>query len=134
MATQLEILRLVAPEFASISDADVQKFLDMAPLFIDPMKYSEATRGLALVYQACSLLLQQSNSSSGSSSGLDVTMEKEGDLQRSYGRPGISSKNGVVKDIYMQQLDALSLQFAGGCMMTRYGMDIPQGLDIGTCY
>lgn len=122
MATQLEVLRLVAPEFSAVSDTDVQKFLDIAPLFIDPMKYSEETRGLALVYQACSLMLQQSQSASGDSSGLDVTMEKEGDLQRSFGRAGVSNARSGVKDIYMQQLDLLSLQFSGSCMMTRYGI------------
>ena len=131
MATQLETLRLLAPEFASISDAEVQKFLDLAPLFIDPLKYSIETRGLALVYQACSLMYQQKQSTSGDSSGLDVTMEKEGDLQRSYGRPGVSNSKGGAKDIYMQQLDMLTLQFAGSCMMTRYGLTVPQGYDVG---
>ena len=125
MASQLETLRLIAPEFASIPDAEVQKFLDIAPLFIDPQKYSIETRGLALVYQACSLMYQQKQSTSGDSSGLDVTMEKEGDLQRSYGRSGVSNSRTVVKDIYMQQLDLLSLQFSGGCIMTRYGIDGP---------
>ena len=122
MATQLETLRLIAPEFSAISDTDVQKFLDLAPLFIDPLRYSVETRGLALVYQACSLMLGQKNSLSGESSGLDVTMEKEGDLQRSYGRSGVSNSKSKVKDIYIQQLDLLSLQFAGSCLMTRYGI------------
>ena len=131
MATQLETIRLIAPEFASIPDAEVQKFLDLAPLFIDPMKYSAETRGLALVYQACSLMYNQSQSASGSSSGLDVTMEKEGDLQRSYGRAGVGNASSAVKDIYMQQLDMLILQFAGSCMMTRYGLNVPQGYDVG---
>ena len=131
MATQLETLRLLAPEFAGIPDAEVQKFLDIAPLFIDPLKYSIETRGLALVYQACSLMYQQKQSTSGDSSGLDVTMEKEGDLQRSYGRPGVSNSKGDAKDIYMQQLDMLTLQFAGSCMMTRYGLTVPQGYDVG---
>lgn len=123
MATQLETFRLLIPEFAASSDETVQSFLDIAPLFIDPMRYSEATRGLALVYQAASLMYQQKQSSLGDSSGLDVTMEKEGDLQRSYGK----SSSGETKDIYMQMLDKLSLQFAGGCIMTRYGIDGPVG-------
>lgn len=128
MATQLETFRLVAPEFATTSDTDVQAFLDMAPLFIDPMQYSVETRGLALVYQAASLMYQQKQSTSGDSSGLDLTMEKEGDLQRSYGKP---NGKAVSRDIYLQALDRLSLQFSGGCMMTRYGLNIPQGVDVG---
>ena len=75
MATQLEVFRLVIPEFASTSDSDVQAFLDIAPLIIDPMKFSEDARGLALVYQAASLLYQKKQSASGESSGLDLTMK-----------------------------------------------------------
>ena len=128
MASQLETFRLVAPEFASVSDAEVQKFLDLAPLFIDPLKYSVETRGLAIVYQAASLMYQQKQSTSGDSSGLDLTMEKEGDLQRSYGKP---NGKAVSKDIYLQALDRLSLQFSGATIMTRYGLTVPQGIDVG---
>lgn len=127
MATQLETLRLVAPEFAAVSDTDVQAFLDLAPLFINPLLYSVESRGLALVYEACSLMLQRNQSASGDSSGLDVTMEKEGDLQRSYGRSGVSNARTSVKNIYDQKLDELSLQISGGCIMTRYGIDGPTG-------
>lgn len=119
MATQLEVFRLVIPEFASTSDSDVQAFLDIAPLIIDPLKFSEDVRGLALVYQAASLLYQKKQSANGDSSGLDLTMEKEGDLQRSFGK---SSTSGTTKDIYLQMLDKLSLSFAGSTIMTRYGI------------
>ena len=122
MATQLETFRLLIPEFATTSDVEVQSFLDIAPLIIDPLKYSVETRGLALVYQAASLLYMTKQSSSGSSSGLDLTMEKEGDLTRQYGG-GASNRNGkVAKDIYLQVLDTLSLQFAGSTIMTRFGI------------
>jgi hypothetical protein len=47
-------------------------------------------------------------------------MEKEGDLQRQYSS-GSSSKKGIVKDIYMQRLDELSLQFSGSTIITRFG-------------
>lgn len=120
MATQLETFRLLIPEFAGTSDTDVQSFLDIAPLIIDPLKYSEETRGLALVYQAASLLYMTKQSSSGSSSGMDLTMEKEGDLQRSYGSG--SKTSGMTKDIYQQQLDMLARSFSGACIMTRYGI------------
>ena len=121
MATQIEAFRLVAPEFSSSSDEVIQSFLDLAVLFIEPMKYSEDVRGLAIVYQAASLMYKQKQSSSGQSSGLDLTMEKEGDLQRSYGKSS-SSTNGMTKDIYQQQLDMLAKSFAGSTIMTRYGI------------
>lgn len=123
MATQLETFRLLIPEFAGTSDTDVQSFLDIAPLIIDPLKYSTETRGLALVYQAASLLYMTKQSSSGSSSGMDLTLEKEGDLTREYGG-GSTNRNGkIAKDIYLQMLDTLSLQFAGATIMTRFGIN-----------
>lgn len=121
MATQLETFRLLIPEFVLTSDADVQSFLDIAALIIDPLKYNEETRGLALIYQAASLLYMKNQSASGESSGLDLTMEKEGDLQRSYGKSSTSS-SGMTKDIYLQMLDTLSRPFAGATIMTRYGI------------
>ena len=121
MATQLETFRLLIPEFAGTTDTDVQSFLDIAPLIIDPLKFSVETRGLALVYQAASLLYMKNQSFNGDSSGMDLTMEKEGDLTRQYGRNATSS-NGTTKDIYLQMLDTLTKQFAGSTIMTRYGI------------
>lgn len=122
MATQLEIVRLIAPEFASVSDADVQKFLDLAPLFFDPMKFAEEQRGLAIALKACSLMVDQSDSANGMSHGGELTMEKEGDLQRSFGS---SSANGAKgrKNIYEQRLDELYLSAVPCGILTRYGID-----------
>lgn len=129
MATQLEAFRLVVPEFAAESDATVQAFLDLAPHFIDPMQYDESVRGLALVYQAASLMYRKKQSETGSSSGGELASEKEGDLARSYFKGGGTSIKGASADIYAQQLDALSLAVGG--VMTRYGSTIPQGVIIG---
>jgi len=121
MATQLETLRLIAPEFASVDDVTVQAMLDIAPLIIDPLLYSEDVRGLALVYQACILLAQRSASSEGTASiAGDVTMEKEGDLQRSYSAGSSSSLLGS-KNQYELMLDRLSLSIGFGGV-TRYGI------------
>lgn len=121
MATQLETLRLIAPEFASVDDVTVQAMLDIAPLIIDPLLYSEDVRGLALVYQACILLAQRSASAEGTASiAGDVTMEKEGDLQRSYSAGSSSSMLGS-KNQYELMLDRLSLAIGFGGV-TRYGI------------
>lgn len=135
MATQLEIFRLVAPEFASSSDADVQKFLDMAPLFIDPMRYPEASRDLILVYQAASLMYRQGLSSgaiSGGSGGSSLTREKEGDLERAWGKASSSASNSKFgeKNIYDTLLDQLTLGVDGAPIITRYGSQIPQGVEV----
>lgn len=113
MATQLEILRLVAPEFSDVDDVTVQAMLDLAPLIISPELYPEDTRGLALVYQACILLLNRKNSASGASGGGYLTMEKEGDLTRSYSAGKASDQFGA-KSIYQNMLNRLSMNISMG--------------------
>jgi hypothetical protein len=119
MATQLEVLRLIAPEFTGIPDASVQAFLDLAPLFIDPMAYPEESRGLALVYMACSLMYDRGLSASGASNGGQLVREREGDLERQYSQA--SQNGGSVKslNIYMQQLKNLGMGVFGSSIMTR---------------
>ena len=119
MATSLEYVRIIAPEFVDKLDATVNTFIDLANNFIDVNLY--ANPELALAYMASSLMYQQNQSASGSSNGLDLTMEKEGDLTRQYGRNSTSS-NGTTKDIYLQMLDTLTKQFAGSTILTRYGI------------
>lgn len=116
MATQLEVLRLIAPEFSAVSDTDVQAFLDLAPLYINPELYPVESRGLALVLMACSLMVKQKKSSSGSSGGGVVVEEKEGDLMRKYSTDASSAAS---IDIYEQQLKQLSLGICGAGIMTR---------------
>jgi len=118
MTTSLEYFRIIAPEFSATADASVTPFILLAADFIDASQYTNSE--LALAYMAASLMYQQKQSSSGQSSGLDLTMEKEGDLQRSYGAS--NSTSGMTKDIYQQQLDMLARSFAGACIMTRYGI------------
>jgi len=121
MATQLEAFRIIAPEFASSDDVTVQMFLDIAPLFIEPMQYSEDTRGIALVYQAASMMYAQKQSANGTSNGLDVTMEKEGDLTRQFGKSN-STSSVASKNIYEQMLEKLGRGIFGTTIMTRYGV------------
>lgn len=117
MATQLEVFRIVAPEFSGELDATVQAFLDLAPLYINPEIYPVESRGLALVLKAASLMYQRKRSASGSSSGGAILEEKEGDLMRKYGATG---KNGETLDIYEQQLRELSAgTVAGMGILTR---------------
>lgn len=102
MATQLEVVRMIAPEFAYKTDQEVLAFLDLAPLYIDPMLYHEDKRGLAIALQACSLMLLAQSSASGASGGA-VVSEREGDLSRSYA----TGRNGDPVDIYRSQLNSL---------------------------
>lgn len=114
MATQIETLRIIAPEFASVDDVTVQAMLDLAPMIIDPMLYAEDVRGLALVYQACILLAQRKASEAGTASmSGELTMEKEGDLSRSYSAGTTSGKFGASNQ-YQLMLDRLSMNISGG--------------------
>ena len=117
MTTSLEYFRIIAPEFSTELDSTVNAFITLSSDFIDATQYTNAN--LALAYMAASLMYQQKQSASGQSSGLDLTMEKEGDLQRSYGK---NSSSTMTKDIYQQQLDMLARSFLGACIMTRYGI------------
>lgn len=119
MATQLEIFRLVAPEFAAVTDIDVQKFLDLAPLFINPLAYPEESRGLALVYKAASLLYVKSQSESGENTGGILIREKEGDLERAWSVDGNASKSSG--NAYDDLLDQLGRGLFGATIMTRFG-------------
>lgn len=115
--TQLEYVRLIGPEFAAISDVDVQKFLDMAALFIDVSRLPADKRDLAIALKACSLMSDKQASASGMSHGGVIESEKEGDLSRSFSFG--STHNGFkVKNNYEQQLDLLYMS-AGGNIMTR---------------
>lgn len=114
MASQLETLRLVAPEFASVDDATVQNMLDLSALIISPMVYADNIRGLALVYQACILLAQRQSSASGLASVAgDLTMEKEGDLQRSFSAGNGGDQFGA-KNQYELMLSKLSQNVSMG--------------------
>lgn len=123
MATQLEVVRMIAPEFASVDDATVQNFLDLAPLYIDPEKVPVDRRGLALALKACSLMLDRSQSVNGESHGGNLISEREGDLSRSYGYSA-SKTGGKAKNNYEMQLDELYSSILGGSIMTRYGTQI----------
>lgn len=104
--TQLSTFRLIAPEFAGESDATVNEFLVLAPLFITLSNYAIASQDLAVALKAASLMLARKNSASGQSSGGELLSEKEGDLQRSYGAAK-GQNDGL--DLYMQQLRDLEL-------------------------
>lgn len=114
MATQLETLRLLAPEFASVDDTTVQAMLDIAPLVINADAYSEEVRGLALVYQACILLWQRQNSATGASSGGTLTREKEGDLERSFSSSKTPLDQFGARSIYHDMLARLSVTVTMG--------------------
>jgi len=122
MATQLEAFRLLIPEFSAISDVDVQKFLDLAPLYIDPERFSDDNRGLALAYQAASLMYSQKQSQLQLSSGAGLIREKEGDLERQYADTYSNKYGTSPKNMYDNMLIKLFKQGTGANILTRMAL------------
>ena len=102
MLNQLNTLRLIAPEFSGVPDATVNEILALAPLFIDVNLYPENTKDLAIVYQACILLLDRQSSISGQSGGGTLISEREGDLERKYSAGTQKSVN--IYEVKLQEL------------------------------
>jgi len=126
MATQLETLRLVAPEFAAESDVTVQAMLDLAPLIIEPLLYAENVRGLALVYQACILLAHRLASEAGTASmGGNLISEKEGDLERRFSAGTTSKSKTASKNQYEIMLDRLSINISMGGITRMFDVIAP---------
>lgn len=117
--TELEYLRLLAPEFASVSDATANQWLSVAGNLTETGCLDTERAAMARALYAAHMLSLTTRSGQGGAAALGpVTSEKEGDLQRSYG----SVKGG---DTYMgqtpygqQYLDITRACF-GATIMTR---------------
>ena len=115
--------RLLAPEFSGELDATVNEFLAIAPNFVNLALYTGEAVDIATALKAASLMLARKNSATGQSSGGEVSMEKEGDLSRSY---GAASKFNEGLDIYMQQLRDLNLTLG----INQYGAALTRMADL----
>lgn len=117
--TELEYFRLLAPEFASVSDATANQWLSVAGNLTETGCLDTERAAMARALYAAHMLSLTTRSGQGGAAALGpVTSEKEGDLQRSYG----SVKGG---DTYMgqtpygqQYLDIARACF-GATIMTR---------------
>lgn len=127
MATSLEIFRFVAPQFAALPDADVLFALDLAALFINISAYPPESQDLALALKAASILFVQAQSTSGETGTQVLKSEKEGDLMRTYETSGTSATR---TNIYDDQLALLGFGTFGAGIMTRYGLNVPQGVEV----
>ena len=84
--TPLEYFRLLAPEFASVSDGTVGTWLTVAGNVANTGCLETEVANMALALYAAHLLWVTQNQASGGSKGTGaIKSEKEGDLSRSYG-------------------------------------------------
>jgi len=128
--TQLQWFRLLAPEFSALSDAQVSALLTAAAVFVSVTGLNTDQANAALALYAAHLQWITVNRASGSSSSVgNVKSEREGDLARTY-----SSISGddtwLGQSPYGLQFTEIMRAAVGGCIMTRYGMDVPNG----ACY
>lgn len=117
--TQLEYFRLLAPEFTSVADVEVNKWLLIAgnTASVGCLDTERADMALAL-YAAHMLSLATRAAAGGSGSTGVITSEKEGDLQRTYGASkGDDSYLG--QTLYGQQYMDVTRVCAGATIMTR---------------
>lgn len=83
--TPLEYFRLMAPEFASVTDATVNSWLTMAGGLIAVGCLDAERAAMAQALYAAHLMSLATRSGQGGAAMGAVTSEREGDLQRSYG-------------------------------------------------
>lgn len=127
MATPLEIFRFVAPQFAALPDASVEFAIELAAQFINVNAYPLESQPLALALKAASILFVQAQSTSGEVGTQVLKSEKEGDLMRVYETSGTSATKS---NIYDDQLALLGFGTFGAGIMTRYGLSVPQGVEV----
>lgn len=129
--TVLEYFRILAPEFAGLSDSQVNQLIAVAQLFVyAPCLDQERLNAATAMYAAHLAYLAQQSASGGSNASGPITSEKEGDLARSYGNGGASSTTLLGQDIYGRQYLDMTAACFGATIMTRYGDTVPQGVEV----
>ena len=117
--TALEYFRLFAPEFSSVNDNTVNQWFAVATALAETGCLDAERAAMAQAYYAAhQMALNASVAATGGAGGAvgPVTMEKEGDLQRSYGKISLGGDSLLGKTSYgLQYLDITK-----GC----YGMGI----------
>lgn len=112
--TQLEMFRKIAPEFAQISDEEVQGMLDLVGDILSKKRFGKMyDRAVALLaaHQFTLQTLITNDENAGAATSLTsgaLVSEREGDLQRSYG--GMASSSGDDMDSLLKKT-VYGLQF-----------------------
>lgn len=117
--TELEYFRIVAPEFASVIDADVDNWITMAGMLANTACLDTERAALARALYAAHLLrITTTQSVSGNTALGPVTSEREGDLQRTYGALK-GSDNWLGQTSYGLRFIDVTKACFGSAIMTR---------------
>lgn len=104
--TILEIFRVIAPEFADVTDEVVQANIDIYADMISRSNFGKYYGRAVAFYTAHNMALTKIMTSSGSTStdviGGAVIREKEGDLERQYSE-GKTTSDLLDKTVYGKQ-------------------------------
>ncbi|MGL6013405.1 MAG: DUF4054 domain-containing protein [Shewanella oncorhynchi] len=120
--TALEYFRLFAVEFAGESDPTVLNWIGIASLRGSTECLDDEMAAMAQAYYAAHLM--SLNASAASSGGIAssvgaITMEREGDLSRSYGSVKGSDSNPIGRTSYGQQYLEITRPCYGFGILTR---------------
>lgn len=117
--TELEYFRLLAPEFSSVDDATVNRWLSVAGNLVNVGCLDAERAAMARALYAAHMLSLSTRSGQGGAAALGpVTSEKEGDLQRSYG--GLKGGDTYLGSTsYGQQYLDVTKACFGAAIMTR---------------
>lgn len=122
--TSLQWFRLLAPEFAALSDAQVNALVTAASLLVSTNGLNSDQAAAALALYGAHLQWLTVNRTGSSSTVGNIKSEKEGDLSRTY-----SSVSGddtwIGQSPYGLQFEEIMRAATGGCIMTRYGIAGP---------
>lgn len=130
--TPREYFRLLAPEFASLTDPQVDALITVAQLFVYAPCLDQERLNAATAMYAAHLAYGQAQSASGSSGGVGaIKREKEGDLEREYATNSSGSSTTLLgQDKYGQMYLDITAACFGATIMTRYGGTVPQGVEV----
>lgn len=117
--TALEYFRLLAPEFAAVSDNVASVWITMAGNLASTAGLDAERAAMALALYGAHLLRLTQTQATGSNAALGaITSEREGDLQRTYAQvKGSSSWLG--QTTYGLQFIEVTKVIAGAGIMTR---------------
>ena len=110
--TALEIFRMIASEFASMTDEDVQKWLDLAAEFIDQETFGDKYDSAVAYYAAHLIKVESGNGTAGA-----IEEKKVGDLRIKY-HQGNEALMGFNTTSYGQQY----LVIQKGCVVPIVGL------------
>jgi hypothetical protein len=133
MTTAIEYFRIVGKQFAVLSDAEVQIWLDIAGTLGAAGCLMGDPANLATALYAAHMLQLDGENTSGEGGRGPIKSEKEGDLMRTYVTTA-SGETWFTLSPYGQQYSQMQLGCTGAGIMTRYGSEVPQGVDLGYLY